>query len=423
MTDISKAPGIVDATSYGLIPGRISPQARQVIERLKDAGYTAYLVGGCVRDLILGQEPKDFDVVTQARPEEIRQVFRNARLIGRRFRLAHVHFGREIIEVATYRAAPSADSEDDNGNVFGTLEEDAFRRDFTVNALYYDPDEGLITDYVNGLHDLTHARLRVIGDPEARFREDPVRMLRAVRFAAKLRLQLTEDGRRLLPALGPLLQGVAPARLFEEVLKLFHTGNAAATYETLCEHRLFEVLFPGVAAILGPHADRDSLLGRALANSDQRLSEGKPVTPAFLFAALLWEGVREEAMHSIAEGAIPVEAWTRAAEHVLREQLRVIMIPKRFSVPMREIWGLQSRFERRAGRHAFRFLESKRFRAAYDFLGLRAASGEAPAALFDWWTRFQEVTADEREAMAGALSTQQGEKRPRKRRRRRAAGG
>ncbi|MHB1608282.1 MAG: polynucleotide adenylyltransferase PcnB [Acidiferrobacter sp.] len=422
MTDISKAPGIVDATSYGLIPGRISAQARQVIERLKDAGYTAYLVGGCVRDLILGEEPKDFDVVTQARPEEIRQVFRNARLIGRRFRLAHVHFGREIIEVATYRAAPSADSEDDNGNVFGTLEEDAFRRDFTVNALYYDPDEGLITDYVNGLHDLTHARLRVIGDPEARFREDPVRMLRAVRFAAKLRLQLTEDGRRLLPVLGPLLQGVAPARLFEEVLKLFHTGNAAATYETLCEYRLFEVLFPGVAAILGPHADRDSLLGRALANSDQRLSEGKPVTPAFLFAALLWEGVREEAMHSIAEGAVPVEAWARAAEHVLREQLRVVTIPKRFSVPMREIWGLQSRFERRAGRHAFRFLESKRFRAAYDFLGLRVASGEAPEALFDWWTRFQEAAADEREAMVGALSAQ-GEKRPRKRRRRRAAGG
>ena len=422
MTDISKAPGIVDATSYGLIPGRISAQARQVIERLKDAGYTAYLVGGCVRDLILGEEPKDFDVVTQARPEEIRQVFRNARLIGRRFRLAHVHFGREIIEVATYRAAPSADSEDDNGNVFGTLEEDAFRRDFTVNALYYDPDEGLITDYVNGLHDLAHARLRVIGDPEARFREDPVRMLRAVRFAAKLRLQLTEDGRRLLPVLGPLLQGVAPARLFEEVLKLFHTGNAAATYETLCEYRLFEVLFPGVAAILGPHADRDSLLGRALANSDQRLSEGKPVTPAFLFAALLWEGVREEAMHSIAEGAVPVEAWARAAEHVLREQLRVVTIPKRFSVPMREIWGLQSRFERRAGRHAFRFLESKRFRAAYDFLGLRVASGEAPAALFDWWTHFQEAAADEREAMVGALSAQ-GEKRPRKRRRRRAAGG
>ena len=422
MTDISKAPGIVDATSYGLIPGRISPHARQVIERLKDAGYTAYLVGGCVRDLILGQEPKDFDVVTQARPEEIRQVFRNARLIGRRFRLAHVHFGREIVEVATYRAAPSADSENDDGNIFGTLEEDAFRRDFTVNALYYDPDEGLITDYVDGLRDLTSAKLRVIGDPEARFREDPVRMLRAVRFAAKLRLQLTEDGRELLPALGPLLQDVAPARLFEEVLKLFHTGNAAATYETLCEHRLFEVLFPGVATVLGPHADRESLLGRALVNSDRRLSEGKPVTPAFLFAALLWEGVREEAMHSIAEGGAPAEAWTQAAEHVLREQLRVIMIPKRFSVPMREIWGLQSRFERRAGRHAFRFLESKRFRAAYDFLGLRAASGEAQMELFDWWTRFQEVAAEEREAMVGALNGQ-GEKRPRKRRRRRAAGG
>ena len=419
---MSKAPRIVDAASYGLAPGRISPHARQVIERLKDAGYTAYLVGGCVRDLILGQEPKDFDVVTQARPEEIRQVFRNARLIGRRFRLAHVHFGREIVEVATYRAAPAEGPEDDGGNVFGTLEEDAFRRDFTVNALYYDPDEGFITDYVNGLHDLAEAQLRVIGDPEARFREDPVRMLRAVRFAAKLRLRLTDDGRRLVPALGPLLQGVAPARLFEEVLKLFHTGNAVATYETLCEHRLFEVLFPGVAAVLGPHADPDSLLSRALANSDLRIAEDKPVTPAFLFAALLWEAVQEDAVHSIAEGAAPAEAWMQAAEHVLREQLRIVTIPKRFSVPMREIWSLQSRFERRAGRHAFRFLESKRFRAAYDFLGLRVAAGEAPESLFDWWTRFQEAAASERAAMVEALSGQ-AEKRPRRRRRRRAAGG
>ncbi|MHB1512447.1 MAG: polynucleotide adenylyltransferase PcnB [Acidiferrobacter sp.] len=422
MTDISKAPTIVDAASCGLAPGGISSHARQVIERLKDAGYTAYLVGGCVRDLILGKEPKDFDVVTQARPEEIRQVFRNARLIGRRFRLAHVHFGREIVEVATYRAAPAEGPEDDGGNVFGTLEEDAFRRDFTVNALYYDPDEGLITDYVNGLSDLAQAQLRVIGDPEARFREDPVRMLRAVRFAAKLRLRLTEDGRRLLPVLGPLLQDVAPARLFEEVLKLFHTGNALATYEALCEHRLFEVLFPGVAAVLGPHADPDSLLSRALANSDLRIAEDKPVTPAFLFAALLWEAVQEEAVHSIAEGAPPAEAWMQAAEHVLREQLRIVTIPKRFSVPMREIWSLQSRFERRAGRHAFRFLESKRFRAAYDFLGLRAAAGEAQESLFDWWTRFQEAAASEREAMVAALDGQ-AEKRPRRRRRRRAAGG
>ncbi len=418
---MSKAPRIVEAASYGLAPGRISPHARQVIERLKDAGYSAYLVGGCVRDLILGKEPKDFDVVTQARPEEIRQVFRNARLIGRRFRLAHVHFGREIVEVATYRAAPAEAPEDDGGNVFGTLEEDAFRRDFTVNALYYDPDEGLITDYVNGLQDLAQGELRVIGDPEARFREDPVRMLRAVRFAAKLRLRLTEDGRRLVPALGPLLQGVAPARLFEEVLKLFHTGDAAATYEALCEHRLFEVLFPGVAAVLGPHADPDSLLSRALANSDLRIAEDKPVTPAFLFAALLWEAVQEEAVHSIAEGAAPAEAWMQAAEHVLREQLRIVTIPKRFSVPMREIWSLQSRFERRAGRHAFRFLESKRFRAAYDFLGLRVAAGEAQESLFDWWTRFQEAAASEQEAMVEALNGQ-AEKRPRRRRRRRAAG-
>lgn len=422
MKDISKAPQIADAAECGLNPERISPQARQVIERLKDAGYTAYLVGGCVRDLMLGQEPKDFDVVTQARPEEIRQIFRNARLIGRRFRLAHVHFGREIVEVATYRAAPSPASEEDSANVFGTVEEDAFRRDFTVNALYYDPDDGVVHDYVGGLRDLADGFLRVIGDPEERFREDPVRMLRAVRFAAKLRLRLTEDSRALVPALGPLLQAVAPARLFEEVLKLFHSGHAVANYEALCEHGLFRVLFPGVASVLGTAAEPQSLLGRALVNSDLRISQNKPVTPAFLFAAILWEPVQDEASRGIAEGMAPAEAWSRAAEHVLREQLKVVMIPKRFSLPMREIWSLQPRFERRAGRHAFRFLESKRFRAAYDFLGLRAATGEGLGELFAWWTRFQEVAPAEQEAMVEGLNGQV-EKRPRRRRRKRAAGG
>lgn len=422
MKDNNKAPQTVDATSCGVSPSRISSQARQVIEKLQDAGYTAYLVGGCVRDLVLGREPKDFDVVTQARPEEIRQIFRNARLIGRRFRLAHVHFGREIIEVATYRAAPSLDSDENDGNVFGTVEEDAFRRDFTVNALYYDPAEGIIRDYVDGLQDLADGFLRVIGDPESRFREDPVRMLRAVRFAAKLGLRLTPDSRELVPRLGPLLLGVAPARLFEEMLKLFHAGNAVATYEILCEHRLFEVLFPRAAAVLGTEPDKTSLLALALANSDRRIADNKPVTPAFLFAALLWEPVREEALHSIAEGGQAAEVWQKAAEGVLREQLKIVTIPKRFSMPMREIWSLQSRFDRRAGRQAFRFLESKRFRAAYDFLGLRAQTGEAPLALFDWWTLFQEVAPAEREVMVEGLKDPC-EKRPRRKRKRRAAGG
>ena len=421
MNDHSKAPKTVDAASCGLNPARISSHARQVIEKLQDAGYTAYLVGGCVRDLVLGREPKDFDVVTQARPEEIRQIFRNARLIGRRFRLAHVHFGREIIEVATYRAAPSA-SQDDDANVFGTAEEDAFRRDFTVNALYYDPEEGVIRDYVDGLQDLADGLLRVIGDPEERFREDPVRMLRAVRFAAKLGLRLTADSRELVPRLGPLLQAVAPARLFEEVLKLFHAGNAVATYEALQEHQLFQVLFPDVALVLGAEPDKKSLLANALVNSDRRIADNKPVTPAFLFAALLWEPVREEAVRSIADGMVPVEAWQRAAERVLREQLKIVTIPKRFSVPMREIWSLQSRFDRRSGRQAFRFLESKRFRAAYDFLGLRTSGGELAPELFDWWTRFQEVTPAEKEAMVEGLN-EQGEKRSRRKRRRRASSG
>ena len=421
MNDIGKAPKIVDAAACGLDPKRISSHARQVIEKLKDAGYTAYLVGGCVRDLILGHEPKDFDVVTQARPEEIRQIFRNARVIGRRFRLCHVHFGREIIEVATYRAAPGLVQDENSANVFGTAEEDAFRRDFTVNALYYDPNEGCVHDYVGGLQDLKAGLLRVIGDPEERFREDPVRMLRAVRFAAKLHFRLSPPDQALVVKLGPLLQDVAAARLFEEVLKLFHTGNAVATYEGLCAHGLFTVLFPDVGAVLGPDARPDSLLGRALVNSDRRIAEDKPVTPAFLFAALLWEPVCQGALEAIGAGTAPIDAWSYAAEHVLREQLKIVMIPKRFSVPMREIWSLQGRFERRAGRHAFRFLESKRFRAAYDFLGLRGASDGAVAALFEWWTRFQEVDAEAREAMVAALDVPT-EKRPRRRRRRRATG-
>jgi poly(A) polymerase len=279
-----------------------------------------------------------------------------------------------------------------------------------------------VRDYVGGFQDLADGLLRVVGDPEERFREDPVRMLRAVRFAAKLGLRLTPDSAALVPRLGHLLSGVAPARLFEEMLKLFHAGNAAATYEALREHRLFEVLFPSVAAVLGTEPDEDSLLAQALRNSDRRIAENKPVTPAFLFAALLWEPVREEALHAIAEGTVPMEAWQKAAERVLREELQIVTIPKRFSVPMREIWSLQSRFDRRSGRQAFRFLESKRFRAAYDFLGLRVGAGELEPELFDWWTRFQEVEPAEREVLVQGLSGQ-GEKRVRRKRRRRASGG
>ncbi len=419
MSDTPVEPRIVEALHYGITPERISAHARQVVERLQDAGYTAHLVGGCIRDLILGHAPKDFDVVTEAHPEEIRLVFRNARLIGRRFRLAHVQFGREIIEVATYRAAPAAEP-GEGDNIFGSIDEDARRRDFTVNALYYDPVEGLIRDYVGGLADLEARVLRVIGDPEERFREDPVRMLRAVRFAVRLQFELARHDDRLLARLGPLLHDISPARLFEEVLKLFQAGNAVANCEALCEHHLFGVLFPPSAAFAGHKYPQDSVLMRALASTDQRVAEGKPVTPAFLFAALLWDPVHEGASRFVAQGVAPADAWQRAAEEILHAQLKTITVPKRFSVPMREIWLLQSRFDRRGGRQALRFLESKRFRAAYDFLGLRAHASDADRALFDWWTRFQEVDDSGRQAMVEALS-EQPEKRTRRRRRSRRA--
>lgn len=401
----------------------ISENALKVLNRLKEAGYASLLVGGCVRDLLLGREPKDFDVVTDARPEEIKKLFGNARLIGRRFRLAHVRFGREVVEVATFRAAPPPAVEGElpephDHNVFGTQEEDARRRDFTVNALYYDIRDFSVIDYVSGVADLRQGLLRMIGDPVIRYREDPVRMLRAIRFAAKLGFKLEDRTGAPIRELGALLLEVPPARMFEEVLKLFQGGYAVETYELLRSYGLFRFLFPLTERSLEVEEQHFplTLVPKALANTDARVAEDKPVTPAFLFAALLWEPVRQETAVLVARGMPAHEALERAAERMLREQLKHVTIPKRFSVPMREIWSMQSRFERRSGNQPFRLLEHKRFRAAYDFLVLRADCGEADTALASWWTRFQEVDEGERRAMiADAGSTP----RPGKRRRRR----
>jgi poly(A) polymerase len=381
-----------------------------VLAGLREAGYVSYLVGGCVRDLILGREPKDFDVVTDARPEEIKTLFRGTRLIGRRFRLAHVRFGREIIEVATFRAIPEALGADEelgevdvfqDNNVFGSQEEDALRRDFTINALYFDAEDLSVTDYIGGVQDLKRGVIRMIGDPETRFREDPVRMLRAVRFAAKLGFRIEERTAAPLRELAPLLRMVSPARLFDEAIKLFHSGYAVETYELLSHYDLFQQLFPLTEQTLEVEQEGFplTLLPRALGNTDKRIGEGKPVTPAFLFAAILWEPVRLAAERRIASGMSSYDAIQVAAEQVLREQLRTISLPKRFSVPMREIWAMQSKFARRGGKQAFRLLENKRFRAAYDFLLLRTEVGEESQELCDWWTRFQEVDNAERDAM------------------------
>jgi len=418
-------PRIIPRPEHSISRANISANALKVLYRLRKEGYEAYLVGGGVRDLLLGREPKDFDVATDAHPEQIRAVFRNCRLIGRRFRLAHVHFGREIIEVATFRADRNGDEteavDSDTGlilhdNVYGTVEEDALRRDFTINALYYNIDDFSVVDYVGGLQDLEAGVLRLLGDPETRFREDPVRMLRAARFASKLGFTIDPEVEHGMEELGYLLEAVPPARLFEECLKLFMGGNAVASYEKLRHFDLFRHLFPETDACLSREEDAFpvTFVYKGLLNTDVRIGEGKPVTPAFLFAVLLWEPVRHRAERFQAEeGMPPSVAMQQAASEVLGNQIRHIALPKRFSIPMREIWSLQPRFERLKGKAPARLAGHPRFRAAYDFLVLRAASGEADQELADWWTRYQEDGQVDRAQVAKPTG------KPRRRRRRR----
>lgn len=355
---------------------------------------------------MLGREPKDFDVATDATPEQVREVFRNCRLIGRRFRLAHVHFGREIIEVATFRAgqddAPvdevqSDEHQTDEGmllrdNVYGTIEQDALRRDFSVNALYYNIADFSIIDYAGGVEDLEAGLLRLLGDPETRYREDPVRMLRAARFAAKLGFRLETDTEEPVARLAPLLAEVPAARLFEEVLKLFLGGTSVAAFERLRQYGLFSQLFPDTDACLAG-LDHDfplTLVLKGLENTDLRISQDKPVTPAFLFAVLLWEPVRQRADALQAGGAAPYQAIQQAAGEVVSRQLERVSLPRRFSTPMQEIWALQSRFTNTRGKRPKRLMAHPRFRAAYDFLLLRTQAGESDPELADWWTALQE---------------------------------
>ncbi|NKN32295.1 polynucleotide adenylyltransferase PcnB [Marichromatium bheemlicum] len=412
---------------HGISRANISANALKVLYRLKQENYQAHLVGGGVRDLLLGHEPKDFDVATDATPEQVRQVFRNCRLIGRRFRLAHVHFGREIIEVATFRGngAGTEDASErcvENGmivrdNAYGTIAEDALRRDFTINALYYNIQDFSLIDYADGLADLRAGRLRLIGDPEQRYHEDPVRMLRAVRFACKLGFSIEEATERPLFELGHLLDGVPAARLFDELIKLFHAGYGLDVFEKLRHYGLFALLFPDTEAALASeeHDFPVTLVNRGLANTDTRIQAGKPVTPAFLFAILLWEPVRSRIERMVAEGMPINEAVLLASAEVCARQQSRVAIPKRFSLPMREIWALQPRFEQREGKRPFRLLTHPRFRAAYDFLLLRAEAGEVDRTLAEWWTRFQDASGQER---AGMVEGGARRRRPRRRRRR-----
>jgi len=420
----------IPRAEHSISRANISENALKVLYRLKNAGFEGHLVGGSVRDLLLGREPKDFDVATSARPEEVEALFRNCRLIGRRFRLAHVRFGDEIIEVATFRASGAPDNDeaaqlahDESGrilrdNIYGTLEEDAVRRDFTVNALYYDIRDFSVKDFVGGLPDLRAGVLRLIGDARTRYREDPVRMLRAVRFAVKLGFKMHPGTDAPMSEYGPLLADIPPARMFEEILKLFLYGFGLQAFEALRHYGLFAQLFPRTETALTteeqsfPHV----FIAKALASTDSRVQQDMPVTPAFLFAALLWEPTRLASQQLEAQGIHPAEALRRAAHEVVSEQISRVALPRRFATPMVEIYQLQPRFLQRQGKRPQRLLSHPRFRAAYDFLVLRAQAGEVDQELADWWTQLQaDGSAPEVPALDGTE--------PRRRRRRRRRGG
>lgn len=385
----------------------IAPNALKVLYRLIEAGHEAYLVGGAVRDLLLGREPKDFDVATSADPETVRGLFRNARLIGRRFKLVHVVFGREIIEVATFRAGSGAPDDEEpaasgrrtseaglllRDNVYGTLMDDVWRRDFTVNALYYTPEDFTVHDYTGGIEDLEAGVIRMIGDPEQRYREDPVRMLRAARFAAKLGFTIEPGTAAPIGDLGTLLTLAPPARLFDEVTKLFLGGFGARALDPLLEHGLFPRLFPFTA----DHLDPVSLdvVRRALANTDRRIADRKSVTPAFLYCALLWPVYRAECED---------DPRRDPAQRVIGAQHARTAIPRRFLSFISETWALQARLEAPRPSRAHRLHAHPRFRAAYDFLCVRAAAGDADTDMAVWWTEYQDADPEARVTMTEEL--------------------
>lgn len=401
----SRKPIIVPAGEHTVTRKSIGRSALKVLDKLHEAGHSAYLVGGGVRDALVGLKPKDFDIATDASPETIRSLFRNSRIIGRRFRLVHVVYGREIIEVATFRAAHSKGEGGEIGaagrivrdNVFGSIEEDAYRRDFSVNALYYNIADDSVVDFVGGLADLDAGVFRLIGDPLTRCAEDPVRVLRAVRLAAKLEFDIDAKTLKAMEKIAQELKSTPPARLFEEVLKLFQGGYALRSFHSIREHDLLRYLFPLLDKRLKAGApELESMIDAALTNTDKRVAVGKPITPAYLLAFMLWPDVEEYALQDIRQGMPISDALHAAADSVLSTQLRIISIPRRFSGPMKEIWQMQPRLERLRGGRALKLMEDRRFRAAYDFLCLRSTVDDRLQSCATWWTKIQTLSEEDR---------------------------
>lgn len=419
---------MIPRAEHGISRSAISPNALKVLYRLHSAGFSAYLVGGCVRDLLLGRRPKDFDIATNALPEEVRKLFRNCRLIGKRFRLAHIVFGKDIIEVATFRTHHKEGHEKHGhtrhgmivrDNVYGTIEDDAWRRDFSINALYYNIADFSILDYTGGIADLKKHTLRMIGNPEQRFHEDPVRLLRAIRFMGKLDLKLDPETEAPMLGLSHLLQNVSPARLFQEILKFFQEGATLPTFKLLCKYRLFASLFPQAAALSSDPINK-KLLEESLTVTDQRVQAGKSVSPAFILATFAWRPTLKLVEDYLQEKIPAHAAYDKALRTVLREQTETLTIPKTLQVSIHEICFLQYRLTCRYGSAPFRLLDHPRFRAAYDLLVLRANAGEPVAELSEWWTQFQAGSHEQRATLLKNISNTQPKKRRRPNRRRRS---
>jgi len=386
---------------------RVDRFAIEVIGSLKDAGYKGYIVGGGVRDLLLDMKPKDFDIATDATPEQVHRLFRRSRIIGRRFRLVHVYTRGELLEVATFRGPANAKANktcQDSGrilsdNSYGSMAEDAIRRDFTINALFYDPLAEEIHDFVGGYEDLKQRLLRVIGDPELRYREDPVRVLRAARFTAKLGVRTDAESEEPIREAGQLLANVPPARLFDEILKIFLSGHAVASFSALQHWALMHQLFPQLKSNSDGIVEEGPLMKQAMANTDERIAQRKPVTPAFLFATLLWKPLSQRARHYQEKGYSTQDALIVAGDEVIAKQCKVTAIPRRFSAVTRGIWAMQPRFEKTHGSRAWRLLNERKFRAAYDFLILRSLEDESLLPSVKWWTDIQELSHEEQEKL------------------------
>ena len=423
-------PAIIGVARHGIRREAISSGSRRTVETLQQQGYKAYVVGGAVRDLLAGMTPKDYDVATDATPEQVRQCFRRSRIIGRRFQIVHVSMGSETIEVTTFRghhgdAAGNKAQTDEQGrllrdNVFGSEQDDAARRDFTVNALYFDPTSETIVDYHHGLADLKQKTLRMIGDPKTRYREDPVRMLRAVRLAAKLGLTIDPDASRPIREMSELIENVPPSRLFDEMLKLLTSGYAVKCVQQLRAEGLHRGLLPLLDVILEEEIGK-RFVTLALESTDRRVREGKPISPGFLFATLLWSEVlsKWEAIKAGGDRAIP--ALFQAMDEVLEVQAEKLAITRRVAGDIKDIWALQPRFEQRSGKRPYGVLEQPRFKASYDFLLLRAESGEVENELAQWWTDFLNHDGDARAAML--LPPKPDEAKKRRRRKRKPAAG